>query len=208
MPQKRNPVPLEHIRVLASKALAEAQGVLTALHNTPFGDINDAEDDLQPLVFNATADALRALKLMAGVMADCEVNVARMAERANADFLSVTELADTLVRSEGLSFREAHHIVSAAVKALNGKYSAGGMVDAVLSAHPMATPREVLLRALDPVNFVEIRRIPGGPSPDVVRADIALAEADVAAREAATDVKADSLAAYPLRIRAACSQLL
>ena len=50
MPQKRNPVPFEHVRVLASKALGQAQASFTALHNTPFGDINDAEDDLQPLV--------------------------------------------------------------------------------------------------------------------------------------------------------------
>src|ERR1700722_8824651 len=51
MPQKRNPVPLEHVRILASKALGQAQGVFTALHNTPFGDINDAEDTLQPIMF-------------------------------------------------------------------------------------------------------------------------------------------------------------
>ena len=51
MPQKRNPVALEHTRILASRAVGEAQAVLTCAHNTPFGDINDSEDDLQPLVF-------------------------------------------------------------------------------------------------------------------------------------------------------------
>ncbi len=35
MPQKRNPVPFEHVRILASKALAQAQGIFTCLHNTP-----------------------------------------------------------------------------------------------------------------------------------------------------------------------------
>ncbi len=42
MPQKRNPVALEHTRILASRALGEAQAVLTCAHNTPFGDINDS----------------------------------------------------------------------------------------------------------------------------------------------------------------------
>jgi argininosuccinate lyase len=214
MPQKRNPVPLEHIRVLASKALAEAHGVLTVLHNTPFGDINDAEDDLQPLMFHSTADAVRALKLMAGVMTDCEVNVARMAERANSDFLSVTELADTLVRQEDISFREAHHIVSAGVKALGGRYSADGMVDAVIGiaaaalGRPLATSREDLLKALDPNHFVEIRRIPGGPNPDLVRGAIADAEVDITARAAWIAAKSEALAAYPKRIRAAYADLL
>ena len=60
MPQKRNPVALEHVRVLASKALVQAQGVLTAVHNTPFADMNDGEDDLQPFVYNAFVDASRS----------------------------------------------------------------------------------------------------------------------------------------------------
>src|ERR1700733_1172400 len=60
MPQKRNPVALEHVRVLASKALVQAQGALTAVHNTPFADMNDQEDELQPFIYNAFADAVRS----------------------------------------------------------------------------------------------------------------------------------------------------
>ena len=55
MPQKRNPVSVEHARSLASRALGEALGVMVAVHNTPFGDIVDTEDDLQPLVFLGAA---------------------------------------------------------------------------------------------------------------------------------------------------------
>ena len=61
MPQKRNPVALEHARSIASKALGQAQAVATSLHNTPFGDIVDTEDDLQPLVFSVFHDATRAV---------------------------------------------------------------------------------------------------------------------------------------------------
>jgi argininosuccinate lyase len=204
MPQKRNPVPFEHIRVLASKALAEAQGVFTALHNTPFGDINDAEDDLQPLVFASTSDALRALRLFAGVLGGCEVKVARMAERARSDFLTVTELADTLVRREGISFREAHGVVSAAVKSLRGNYSDIGMVDAIAAIAPhLRTSRADLLQALDPVHFVNIRAIPGGPAPEAVRSAIEIAARDVALTAAWIAEKSSLLADYPKRIHAA-----
>lgn len=161
MPQKRNPVPLEHTRILASRALAEAQGVFTCVHNTPFGDINDSEDDIQPIVFTMTANARRALKLLAGVLSDCEFQTTRMAELAGADFLTVTELADTLVREENLSFRDAHHLVSKAVKALNGKYSVEGMVEEI-SRSVKITPQQIRM-ALDPGNFVEVRTVPGGP---------------------------------------------
>ena len=61
MPQKRNPVALEHARALASRALGETLAVFAAVHNTPFGDIVDTEDDLQPLVFAAFRDARRAV---------------------------------------------------------------------------------------------------------------------------------------------------
>jgi len=189
-----------YLRLIASKALGQAQAVFIASHNTPFGDIVDSEDDLQPLVFNMTADALRALHLLAGVVAGCEVNVARMAERANADFLSVTELADTLVRSDPMSFHDAHHIVSAAVRALHGHYSAEAMVDAVLAVQPLRASREVLLKALDPVNFVAIRRIPGGPALEPVSAAIRETEAEILAVEAWLASKKALLEAYPKRI--------
>ena len=37
-------------------------------HNTPFGDIVDTEDDLQPLVASMFRDANRAVRLVAGAM--------------------------------------------------------------------------------------------------------------------------------------------
>ena len=214
MPQKRNPVPFEHVRVLASKALAQAQGIFTCLHNTPFGDINDAEDDLQPLVFSATGDAIRAIGLFAGVMGGCEVMTARMAERAAADFLTVTELADTLVRCEGVSFRESHHLVSAGVKELKGKYSAPAMVDAVEALAPshlgreLRTGREELLEALDPRHFVDIRSVPGGPAPEALRPALEQAEAHLAETRVWIEAKSAVLAAYPDRIKEACRRLL
>ena len=169
MPQKRNPVPLEHTRILASRALSEAQAVFTCVHNTPFGDINDSEDDIQPLVFTMTSSAQRAVKLLAGILDDCEFQTERMADLAGADFLTVTELADTLVRGEGISFHEAHHLVSLAVKALTGNYSPARMANATVElapaviGRPLTLPLASLLEALDARHFVAIRKIRGGP---------------------------------------------
>ena len=100
MPQKRNPVALEHARMLASRAHSEAQAIFTTAHNTPFGDIVDSEDDLLPLVFLTFEDASRTLQLLAGVMEHATFHIERMNAQASASFLTVTELADTLVRSE------------------------------------------------------------------------------------------------------------
>src|ERR1700733_1267456 len=91
MPQKRNPVALEHVRILASRVLAQAQGVYTCAHNTPFGDIVDSEDDLQPQVLGTADEAVRTLRLLTGILRDCELNTERMKQRAEDDFLTVTE---------------------------------------------------------------------------------------------------------------------
>lgn len=170
MPQKRNPVPLEHVRILASKAMTQAQGIFGSLHNTPFTDINDSEDDLQPMVYSAFVDAERALQLLAGVLEEIDFLTDRMAAKANADFLTVTELADTLVRETGMSFRTAHEIVSKSVKDQHGAFDADSMaaaVEAILaSEYPEFTMPDVALlrKALDAEHFVALRVIPGGPA--------------------------------------------
>src|SRR5438034_5872535 len=78
MPQKRNPVALEHARAIGSKALGEAQAIGLAVHNTPFGDIVDTEDDLQPLVFAMFRDASRAIKLVAASMKTAQFDAKRL----------------------------------------------------------------------------------------------------------------------------------
>jgi argininosuccinate lyase len=185
MPQKRNPVPLEHVRILASRALSESQAVLTSLHNTPFADMNDAEDSLQPLVDLAFSDGLRVLTLLEGVLAEATFNTERMRQRAGEDFLTVTELADTLVRSTGISFHQAHGFVAAAVKDGRGVFNKDAVVESVLrslsQAGIQAPAREVLDRAIDPEYFVAVRTIPGGPAlealvPEIERATALLHE--------------------------------
>ncbi len=167
MPQKRNPVSLEHTRILASRAVGEAQAVLTCAHNTPFGDINDSEDDLQPLVFTMFEDALRSLHLLAGALRSATVDRAHLASRATKDFLTVTELADTLVRSEGLSFREAHGLVAATVRQCGNDDSAANIARTLKKIQPaLSLSINEIERALDPEHFIRIRTIIGGPAPE------------------------------------------
>jgi argininosuccinate lyase len=168
MPQKRNPVALEHARILASRGLGQAQALLTCAHNTPFGDINDSEDDLQPLVFQLFESALRSTRLLAGVLETVQIDADKLALRAGADFLTVTELADTLVRRCGMSFRQAHSLVARAVKLCGSDDSPVAIARAIRTVDPgLALGDEDIAMALDPRNFVRIRRVVGGPAPEV-----------------------------------------
>ncbi len=174
MPQKRNPVALEHIRAIASKALGQALGVFTAVHNTPFGDINDSEDDIQPLIYSAVRDATRAVSLFAATLKSATFNLETLKERAEANFITVTELADSIVRKENLPFRIAHRIVGNCVKTA---YETGGTITHELlqsTANEVAgrelsfTPEE-LAQVLTAEFFVSIRTVYGGSAPSETR---------------------------------------
>ena len=172
MPQKRNPVALEHARAIGSKAVGQAQAIMTTVHNTPFGDIVDTEDDLQPLVASMFRDATRTVTLVAATMRDADFDVARLAERAGDGGTTLTELADTLVRDQGLPFRTAHGIAALLLKArtedparVAGR-GAGRGVARRSSAAPSTIPTSSLEHIMSPQYFVEVRRTLGGPAPD------------------------------------------
>ena len=227
MPQKRNPVALEHVRALASCALAEAQSVFTVVHNTPFGDINDAEDDLQPLVWRALHDARRATALFAAVLSSAQFNVDRLRERASEDFITVTELADALVRHEGLAFQTAHRIVAAFVRRTQSvleaiqtpadslhielvaqaahrllQEAAREVIGRTLSVSP-----EVVRASLDPTSFVGVRNVTGGPAPTETRRALMVERAREAADEEWYERRKELLATRRHDLKAAADAL-
>jgi argininosuccinate lyase len=171
MPQKRNPVAIEHARAIGSKALGQAQAIVMTVHNTPFGDIVDTEDDLQPLVFSMFRDATRAVKLVAAAMATAEFDAPRLGARAGDGWTTLTELADTLVRDHGLPFKTAHGIAG---RLVGGRQRDPNrpLVDLLndaateLLGAPLAYTEAQLTHILSPRYFVEIRRTLGGPAPE------------------------------------------
>ena len=170
MPQKRNPVALEHARAIGSRALGEATGVLVAVHNTPFGDIVDTEDDLQPLVERMFHDAIRAIELVAAAMASAEFDASSLERRAGEGWITITELADTLVRDQGLSFTVAHQVARRVVEARADDPAAALSVavaeaTAFLPGGPIRCDETVLQASLSPRRFVEARTTHGGPAP-------------------------------------------
>lgn len=172
MPQKRNPVALEHARAIASKAVGQAGAVMLAVHNTPFGDIVDTEDDLQPLVLATFKDATRAVRLVAAAMKEATFDRAKLAERAERGWITVTELADTLTRDRGVPFRTSHTIAArfvAACAAPGGPPSAATLaeVSAEVLGEPIDYAEEELARILSARYFVAVRTTHGGPAPDV-----------------------------------------
>jgi len=170
MPQKRNPVALEHARAIASKALGQAGAVMLAVHNTPFGDVVDTEDDLQPLVASMFRDARRAIVLVDAALRAAEFDVARLESRAAEGGTTLTELADHLVRQHGIPFKTAHAIAGRLLKARCERPGAPlGATLATVSGDLLGVPLQYTDAQIEEImsarHFVEVRQTPGGPAP-------------------------------------------
>jgi argininosuccinate lyase len=182
MPQKRNPVALEHARAIGSKALGQAHAIVLTTHNTPFGDIVDTEDDLQPLVARMFADALRAVRLVAAALQEAEFDTRKMAERAELGWITVTELADALAREHGLPFREGHEIASQLIRSARTAPELP-LSMALREVSRSVTGKEIvydeasLADVLSPRHFIEVRKTYGGPAPSETASAIAASEA-------------------------------
>lgn len=185
MPQKRNPVSIEHTRSLLSSIVGDASTVLQMVHNTPFGDIVDTEDDMQPYLWRAIDKLVGIYKLFSSLIVTMDVNKETLLKRAQNSFANVTELADTLVRSENISFRQSHKIVSLCVRALlaENEESLSGLTWQLandkcieVTGKSLQINEIAFYQALQPEYFVNIRTLKGGPAPQTMRNSLTQAE--------------------------------
>ena len=110
MPQKRNPVPLEHLRLKFSLAGGGADQIINTMHNTPFADMNDSERETQAAGFAVFEKLNKALPLLAGFVDSITIDRVSISKRINESMATITELADHLSRTEEISFRLAHSV--------------------------------------------------------------------------------------------------
>ncbi|MDO5090976.1 MAG: argininosuccinate lyase [Cardiobacteriaceae bacterium] len=171
MPQKRNPVPIEHLRHLASQTVARARMMRDIVHNTPFTDMNDSEGETQETGYQTFASAHRVLRLLASLVPALQINEKRVRGHMDNACVTITELADELVRREDLSFRAAHEIAAVVAKAVVAReesLSQGGFAP-FRQAFQEVVGRETAIDAdtfahiVSPEHFVAVRERFGGP---------------------------------------------
>ncbi len=184
MPQKRNPVPIEHMRHLASVTCGRCDMIINAMHNTPFTDMNDSEGEVQQAGYAAFNSGERVLELLIAFLPACSINAANVRRNADAASITITELADTLVRDEGLTFRQAHEIAAAVARYLNSAPLSDGF-QAFQSAFRTATDRDTVMdevafrTATSPETFIALRDRIGGPAPAALDAAFASYQCDL-----------------------------
>jgi argininosuccinate lyase len=110
MPQKRNPDAAELVRAKAGRICGALNAMLMVMKGLPLAYQKDMQEDKEGAMDALGALAL-ALAAMTGMVRDMAPNAARMQEAAGEGYSTATDLADWLVRTLKLPFREAHHIV-------------------------------------------------------------------------------------------------
>ncbi|WP_392566865.1 argininosuccinate lyase [Utexia brackfieldae] len=113
MPQKKNPDALELIRGKTGRVFGALSGAMMTFKSLPLAYNKDMQEDKESL-FDALDTWHDCLDMAALVLEGLEINYARCCEAAQQGYANATELADYLV-AKGVPFREAHHIVGAAV---------------------------------------------------------------------------------------------
>jgi argininosuccinate lyase len=114
MPQKRNPDAAELIRAKPGRILGAFTSLLVVMKGLPLTYAKDMQEDKEP-AFDAIDNFSLAIAAMTGLVKDLEPNAKAMRAAAAQGFATATDLADWLVRTLDLPFREAHHVTGALV---------------------------------------------------------------------------------------------
>ncbi len=196
MPQKRNPVALEHARTRFSRALGTAGMVVYSAHNIPFADLNDFGPDVQGALQAQHLQLAGGLELLEACVKHGGFERERLAAAAAAGDTTATELADHLARDHGMAFTRAHAVAAALVRrmAAEGRdFTAATPADLVAAGGPELRQEELSV-ALDPAVFVATRRGIGMPAPEVMAERIRVQMVQLEADEAWLAAKERSLA--------------
>ncbi|SFR33072.1 argininosuccinate lyase [Litoreibacter janthinus] len=173
MPQKKNPDAAELIRAKIGRIYGANTALMIVMKGLPMTYSKDMQEDKE-MTFDAADSLMLALAAMTGMVADMTANQPELEKAAASGFSTATDLADWLVRTLDMPFREAHHVTGSLVKIAEDR----GCDLPDLSLADMTGVHAKITRDVFDVlgvhNSVSSRTSYGGTAPDNVRAQVAL----------------------------------
>ena len=187
MPQKKNPIALEHVRAKSGHLEAFYVSLCTGMKHVPYMHCRDISTESVRYFWTAMTEFLQDADLLNASLREMKVHKEHMVESARRNFCTVTELANYLVRIDKISFREAHEIVADVVGYLNEKHL---MADQItldelnmfcqkLFNFTSKLTAEDLKAALDPVKNAQSKTCWGGTAEAEVTRQLDVIEAQI-----------------------------
>ena len=168
MPQKRNPDAAELVRAKTGRIIGALEALLIVMKGLPLAYQKDMKEDKEGTIAAFSALIL-SLAAMTGMVTDMTPDTERMRIAAGEGYATATDLADWLVRTLDMPFREAHHVtgrIVAQAAAENIPLHRLPLV-AMQAVEPRIT--DDVFRVLSVESSVESRRSEGGTAPENVR---------------------------------------
>ncbi len=174
MPQKRNPDAAELSRAKSGRVFGNLMTLLSVMKALPLAYSKDMQEDKEP-VFDSMDSLLLSLNAIIGMVDDLKPIPEAMYMAAQKGYPTATDLADWLVTSVGLPFREAHKVTGKIVKAAYDK-------NLSLEDFPLIEMQSIDRRITDDVisvlsieSSISRRTSEGGTAPENVLASAAIA---------------------------------
>jgi argininosuccinate lyase len=168
MPQKRNPDAAELVRAKPGRIIGALVALLTVMKGLPLTYSKDMQEDKEP-AFDAFDSLSLAIAATAGMVRDMAPDADNMRKAAAAGFSTATDLADWLVRTLKIPFRDAHHVTGSLVAL--AEREGVDLPDLPLRLMQSVEPRITrdVYKVLSVENSVASRRSFGGTAPTNVR---------------------------------------
>ncbi len=170
MPQKKNPDIAELARGKSGRVFGSLMGLLTMLKGLPLAYNKDMQEDKEQ-IFDALDTVKMCLPVFGGMLDTMKINKDAMLEGAKGGFTNATDVADYLVK-KGLPFRDAHAVVGRMVAYCldTNKVIDALSMDEFKDFSPLFD--EDIYTAISLETCVNLRKIPGGPAVETMRAVI------------------------------------
>ena len=168
MPQKRNPDAAELARAKSGRVIGALVTLLVVMKGLPLAYSKDMQEDKEP-AFEALDTLSLVLEVMRGMVEALEPVEEKLRAAAAHGFSTATDLADWLVRTLNMPFRQAHHVTGALVAMAEEK--GVDLADLSLEEMQAVEPRitEDVQSVLTVENSVRSRTSYGGTAPENVR---------------------------------------
>jgi argininosuccinate lyase len=168
MPQKRNPDAAELTRAKVGRIAGAFQSLLMVIKGLPLAYAKDMQEDKE-LSFDALDSLALAVAATTGMVDDMEPNAQAMRAAAGGGYATATDLADWLVRTLKMPFREAHHVTGRIVAAAEAQNLPLEKVPLALMQGVEPRITNDVFTVLSPEKSVSSRKSYGGTAPQNVR---------------------------------------
>jgi len=167
MPQKKNPVTAEIVRAKCGSVLGSLDAVSAILKGLPYSYNLDLQE-VTPHLWEGLENTHRSIEMLGATLSTLRINSGPIQVSMKDDYSTATHLANYLVTSSGLSFREAHALVGESVRMSYEKgipfAKAAESLSKVSGAAASIDPK-TLENLLNPANSLEAIATEGGANP-------------------------------------------